>query len=105
MTKDPVDRSSTLSIAAAAKQQIGAFASLADDSKTAVRTAQHHLNVIMNKFNGYGEYSLMFAAYALLGGPPEPCTHRTINLNVSAALSRSIAAMCASGMANQVTPD
>lgn len=83
LTKDPVERASTLSLAQAAKAKIDAHPSTADDTGTSVRTAQHFLSVMMNSFNSFGEYSAMIAAICNLGAPPEPMTHIRAVLNVA----------------------
>ena len=90
MTKNPSERKSTLTLALIAKQHIEAHPSVAENTGAPERTAQHHLCRIMNAANANAEYSLMFAASALLGGPPEPCTHNVGNLNVEAAMRLAI---------------
>ena len=86
ITKDPTERAATLSLTILAKADIDAHPSVAANSGTEERTAQHWLNRILNKFNGSGEYSAMLAASCLLGGSPEPATHGPASLNVLAAM-------------------
>jgi hypothetical protein len=84
IVKDPVERESTLSLAARAKKDIDKYPSLAEDSGQVERTAKHLLANMMNKFNGCGEYSLALVSSALLGLPAEPMTHVTKCINVNA---------------------
>jgi hypothetical protein len=79
--KDPNPRASTLSIAKAARQDITAYPSVAENSGTDVRTAQHWMNRIMNMFNGQGEFSHQLVVSALLGTIPEPMSHRAQTFN------------------------
>ena len=86
ITKDPTERAATLSLTLLAKADVDAHPSVAANSGSEERTAQHWLNRILNKFNGSGEYSAMLAASCLLGGSPEPATHGPTSLNVLAAM-------------------
>jgi len=52
ITKDPVKRSATSSLALDARKHIAEYPSLAKDTGEVVRTAQHWLARILNSFNG-----------------------------------------------------
>ena len=80
LLKDPNPRASTLSLAKAARQDITAYPSVAENTVTDVRTAQHWMNRIINMFNGQGEFSHQVVVSALLG-IPEPMSHRAQTFN------------------------
>lgn len=52
ITKDPVERSATASLALQARKHIAEYPSVAKDTGEVVRTAQHWLAVMLNAFNG-----------------------------------------------------
>ena len=132
ITKDPVERAATASLALAARKHIAKYPSLAvDDGKkpVAVRTAQYWLLRLMNSFNGQvrptgiagglaqhtappppspsmqGEYSLILCASALLGCPAEPMTPNTATLNVAAALAFANKALSKEDLAPEFTDE
>ena len=82
LTKDPTVRTCTASIAKSCHDDIIAYPSVADNTGTDERTAQHWLNRIMNKFNGYGEYSGMLICACLLGAVAEPISHKAETLSL-----------------------
>jgi hypothetical protein len=82
LLKNQSDRTATLAIAQKAKIDAQKFPSVASDTGTATRSAQHELTKIMNAFNNQGEYTAMYAAYCIIGGEPEPISHSTTSLNV-----------------------
>ena len=87
MTKNPTELSCTVSLALAAKSNIDAHPSKADDTGTEKRTAQHFLNRLMNTKRGKEEVSMMLASSCLIGLSPEPMTHNSAPLNVGAAIT------------------
>ena len=102
LLKNQSDRSATLSIAKHAILTAQRFQSIAPDTGTASRTAQHELSKIMNSFVNQGEITLMRAAAALTGVDAEPSTHTSKPLNVAAAInlaksSRSLLSQAGAG--------
>lgn len=91
LSKDPSSRASTLSVAKAALQDIAMYPSVAENTGTDTRTAQHWLNRIMNIFNGYGEFSAQLVASALLGVTAEPMSHRAQTFDFSRLLPLFVA--------------
>ena len=87
LTKDPTVRTCTASIAKSCHDDIIAYPSVADNTGTDERTAQHWLNRIMNKFNGYGEYSGMLICACLLGAVAEPISHKAETLSLKSTLA------------------
>ncbi len=87
LTKDPTTRACTASIAKSCHDDITAYPSLAADTGTDERTARHWLNRIMNKFNGYGEYSGMLICACLLGAVAEPISHKAHTFSLKSTLA------------------
>lgn len=86
VTKSSMELENALSLVANARRHVDDYPSVAEDSGTQKRTAQHLGNRILNSANGLEEISQMQASGVLLGDKPEQSTHKSVHLNVGISL-------------------
>ena len=89
MTKDNTALTAALSVLVEAERNVRVFPSVAEDSGTSKRTAQHFLTRVINSLSAKQELADSQAALLLLGQSNQFCSHGTAFMNVWDAMQKA----------------